>query len=70
MPLLIDEFELTLSDDAPGGETGGFGDAGSGLATGGRSAPGATLTPLDGEEHALAAMLDLIRERRARLLVD
>ncbi|WP_058557767.1 hypothetical protein [Thiohalocapsa sp. ML1] len=69
MPLLIDEFELTLSDEAPG-DAGGFGDAGSGLAPGGRAAPGATLTPLDGEEGALAATLDLIRERRARLLVD
>jgi hypothetical protein len=68
MPLLIDEFELTLADDAPGDDA--VGDAGSGLAPGGRSAPGATLTPLDGEEGALAATLDLIRERRARLLVD
>lgn len=64
MPLLIDELELTLIDDAADGlgraEAGGDG----------RTAPGATLTPLDGEETALAAMLDLIRERRARLRVD
>ncbi|MCU0834360.1 MAG: hypothetical protein MUC77_07980 [Chromatiaceae bacterium] len=63
MPLLIDELELTLVDeaaDAPGG-------AGDGTA---RTAPGATLTPLEGDEVALAAILDLIRERRARLRVD
>lgn len=64
MPVLIDDFELTLLDDAVGG-----GEA-LGGETGTRWSPSPTLAPLDGEEVALAAMLDLLRERRARLLVD
>lgn len=63
MPLLIDEFELTLVDEATEAEVGVVRDAA-------RTTPGATLTPLDGDEDALAAMLDLIQARRARLRVD
>lgn len=55
MPILIDELEIEV-------ETTGARDAGSG--------PGADLVPLRPEEQELAALLDLIGERRARLLVD
>jgi hypothetical protein len=55
MPILIDEFEIEV-------EPSGVPDAGLG--------PGADLVPLQPEEQELAALLDLIGERRARLLVD
>jgi len=64
MPVLIDEFELTLIDDAGSDGLDPATGAGPGWS------PSPALAPLDGEEVALAAMLDLLRERRARLLVD
>lgn len=65
MPVLIDEFELMLIDNDAGSD--GL-DPATGVGPGWSPSP--ALAPLDGEEVALAAMLDLLRERRARLLVD
>jgi hypothetical protein len=55
MPILIDELEIEV-------EPTGVSDPGS--------RAGADLVPLQPEEQELAALLDLIGERRARLLVD
>lgn len=55
MPILIDELEIEV-------QPAGVPDAGPGA--------GADLAPLQPEEQEVAAMLDLIAERRARLLVD
>jgi hypothetical protein len=55
MPILIDELEIEV-------EPAGVPDAGLGA--------GVDLVPLRPQEQELAALLDLIGERRARLSVD
>lgn len=65
MPVLIDEFDLTLVDD-PAAEAVAPTDADPASGAGAV----ATLMPLEGKETMLANVLDLLRERRARLLVD